>query len=329
MGKRRGRQRRGKGKRASSQGARSTGVSQRAPDPVQPDQDGRQAPSEAEIQQALLAAPDPVRVVVPTGPSLEEAYRRVGVLSLRTAEMHALLEPTARQGPEGDSRRLEFVRWSLELGTAFCDSDRPEKGIPFLHSAATIAEIVIGHQPDNADALRLGTAAVASLAHELMLQQRSSEAWEWAARTVRAAERLAQLDPTSPEGPLQVCRLNAVLASLSPARRPSPPAHMRDESVPGQQLVAVDAFYALLSEAVDAATLALRRAPDHLESRLQLGQEAWNLGLYLETRPGLPGGDLSYYAGLVVEALAPVQEQGLHADLCTPALRWARAFTTS
>lgn len=317
MAKRKGRQRRGRRKSGSSPRAPSTGVAQPvvpAPDPV---------------QQALLQAPDPFRIVIPTGPSLEEAYRRVGELSRRLAEMHALLEPTAGQGPEGDPRRLEFARWSLELGTAFRDADRPEEGVPFLESAATIAEIALGHQPDSVDALRLGTAAVASLAHELMLLERPAEAWEWAARTVRAAQRLAELDRSGPAGPLQVSRLNAVLASLSPAKQPSPPAYMRDESVPGQQLVAVDSFYALLSEAVDAATLALRRAPDLLESRLQLGQEAWNLGIYLETRPGLPGGDLSYYAGLVVEALTPVEARGLHPDLCIPALRWARAVASS
>jgi hypothetical protein len=267
--------------------------------------------------------------VIPTGPSLEEAQRRVGALSGRLTEMHALLAPTAEQGPEGDPRRLEFARWSLELGTAYCDADMPEQGTPFLESAATIAEIVLGHQPDSVEALRLGTTAVASLAHELMLQEQFAEAWKWAARTVRAAERLAELDRSGPEGPLQLSRLNAVLASLSPAKQPSPPAYMRDESVPGQQLVAVDAFYAFLSEAVDAAILASRRAPDHLESRLQLGQEAWNLGVYLETRPGLPGGDLSYYAGLVVDSLTPVEARDLHATLCTPALRWARAIATT
>ncbi len=267
--------------------------------------------------------------MISTGLPPDEAARRAAALSGRQAEMNALLEPTSRQGPEGDLPRLEFARWSLDLGIAFCDAGDPERGVPILQGAATIAEIVVGHRPDSVDALRVGTAAVAALAHALVLRGQAAEAWEWAARTVGAAKQLADLDPGSPEGPLQASRLSAVLASLGPSKKPPPPAYMRDVSVPGQPVVAVDAFYGFLYEAVAAAALALRRAPDHLESRLQLGQEAWNLGVYLETRPGLPGDDHAHYAGMVVEALAPVEAQGLHPDLCTPALRWARAFVAS
>jgi hypothetical protein len=277
---------------------------------------------------AAAAPPDPARIVIPTGPSPEEAQRRVAVLSGRQAEMNALLEPTSRQGPEGDPARLEFARWSLDLGTAFCDAGLAERGIPILQGAATIAEIVVGHRPGDVDALRLGTAAVARLAHELLVQGQAAQAWEWAARTVGAAKDLAELDPDGPEGPLQASRLSAVLASLSPAKKPPPPAYMRDASVPDQPVVAVDGFYGFLYEAVAAAGVAVGRAPENVEARLQLGQEAWNLGMYLEARPGLPGDDHTHYAGLVIESLAPVDEQGLYPDLCTPALRWARALTT-
>jgi hypothetical protein len=99
---------------------------------------------------------------------------------------------------------------------------------------------------------------------------------------------------------------------------------MRNTSVRDQPIVAVDAFYGFLYEAVAGASVAVGRAPDQVESRVQLGQEAWNLGVYLEARPGLPGDDHTLYARLVCEALAPLEASGLHPDLCTPALRWAR-----
>jgi hypothetical protein len=265
-----------------------------------------------------------MRIIVPTGPPLEDADRRAAELTRRAPEMYALLEPTAQQGAEADPHRLEFGQWAQELGTAHCDADRPKDGVPLLDAAAQVLSVVVHHLPEDRHALRLWTGTVAQLAEELMMQQRSAAAWEWAAGALNVAKRLAVLDPDRPDGPLAVSRLDAVLASLSPAKQPPPPAYMQDEDAPGGAMVAVEPFYAFLSEAVDSATMAFRTAPDHVPARLQLGQEAWNLAMYLETHPGLPGGDCVHYARLVVEALEPLETAGRYDDLCTPALRWAR-----
>jgi hypothetical protein len=90
------------------------------------------------------------------------------------------------------------------------------------------------------------------------------------------------------------------------------------------QSISVDSYYAGMVTAIKEAEEALRREPDHLEARLQLGRAAWDLGKHLQTRRLVPGDDLDRYRRLVVEALTPLAAQGSHPELCQPALSSAR-----
>lgn len=259
----------------------------------------------------------PYRVLLPVGPEVEDAEADAAALVRRAASVQALLAPTASQGSEGDAARLVFGMWSLELGIARRDAGRADDAVTHLEQAATIVEIVVGHQPYQAEALRVAGQAVAALAEVLLLTDRPGEAWDWAARSIAVPVRLAELQPEDPEGPLLGSRLSATLASLSLARRGTPP----QLSIGGQP---VEAFHGLLVAAVDHAAEAVRRGPTHLPARHQLVQEAWNLAVHLSTRPGRPGFDADHYAALALDAAEPLTAVEPYATACAPAVKWCR-----
>lgn len=264
-------------------------------------------------------APAPYRVLLPVGPAVEDAEADAEALMARATTVQALLAPTASQGPEGDAARLVFGMWSLELGVARRWSGRVDDAIVHLESAATILEIVVGHHPGEAEALRLGSRAVAELAEVLLVEGRHDEAWRWASRTVDVAERLAELQPEDPEGPLLASRLCATMASLAPGREQAPQL-----TIAGQR---VEPFHGLSAQAVRHAAEAVGRMPTHLPALLQLVQEAWNLAVHLSTRPGLPGDDAGLYAATVLE-VAPALATDPYATAIAPAVHWCRSYLT-
>ena len=264
-----------------------------------------------------------MRVILPIGPDPEDAARDAAELLARGPQAQALLASTADQGREGDPSRLAFGSWALETGTALCDAGRRADGIALLEAAAQILEVVVGHHPHEPDTLRTAARSIAALSEALMLENRPAEAWEWAARSLAVPARLADAEPGDPEGALLSSRLHATLAGLSLARRPPPPCSMADTRQAGDPLVPVEAFHAYLAEAVDHARTAVRRAPDDLPCLHQLAQEAWNLALYLEHRPGLPGDDHRHYARLVLDASRGVGNREPYVTSLAPARAWA------
>jgi hypothetical protein len=278
---------------------------------------------------------DPVRTTMapylsalPAGKDMSGSAGHAGLLFSRARQMGALLTPTVDQGPEGDAVRTEFARWALAAGSAAYDAGRGETALSVLENAANIAEIVVGHRPQNLDALCLGVETTLAWATALMHLQHPSEAWESTDRAMPIAQRWVELDPRNPAPQVALSRMSAILGYTGMTVRPQPAATMMHPVRTGEK-IPLDSAHLFGMAAVVQAQAALDLDPTNPQVRQQLGQEAWHLGRHLESRPAIPGIDQRHFAHVVLNALAPIADDQPRFQSRTLALDWANHVVTS
>jgi tetratricopeptide (TPR) repeat protein len=260
--------------------------------------------------------------VLLAGAGISRSAGQLEELRSRAPQMTALLAPTSDQGPEGDAARSEFARWALAAGNAAYDASRGDEALSFLESAANIAEIVVGHRPQNLDAVRLGVETTLAWATALMNLQRLSEAWARTDRAIPIAERWAELDPRNPAPQVAISRMSAILGYTGIKVRPQPAATVRHPDRPSEAIL-LDSAHFFGMAAVAQAQAALDLDPANSQVRQQVGQEAWHLGRHLASRPAIPGLDQRHYAQVVVAALAPTADEQPWLQSRALALDWA------
>jgi hypothetical protein len=270
---------------------------------------------------------DPARIamvpyisVLLASTDISRAVGHAEELLSRAAQMSALLAPTSDQGPEGDAARFEFARWAMTTGNAAYDANRCDAALSLLENAAGIAEIVVGHRPQDQDALCLGVETTLAWATALTHLQRLPEAWASTDRAMQIAERWADLDPRNPAPRVALCRMSAILGYTGMKVRPQPTASVEHPDRPSEA-IPLDSAHFFGMAAVAHAKDALDLDPASPQARQQLGQEAWHLGRHLESRPAIPGLDQQHHARVVVSALPPIandqpwlQSRGLALD---------------